>query len=792
MRLILITVAWTLAISLARSLLRFDLSVWLVCFAVAVALAVKYRRHRYRWFAFALVAFAGGAARQSLVPQSSDIAQYNGNTGAVAGIIVSEPDIRDDRIQLRVEAESIFVASQTLQTSGQVLVETFVTADVRYGDRIRATGSLGIPAAGDTFSYADYLGRQGVFTMMPFAGVEVIGRGYGSPFYTAILNLKQAVQDSIAQSLPEPYAGLLTGILLGNERGISPELAQAFNQAGAAHIIAISGFNMIVISSIITRVLEGVFPRRQGLAALIGICFIGIYTIFVGAGASIMRAALMSSLLLIGRQLRRNTYVPASLALAALVISLIDPNALLDVGFQLSFFAVLGIGLLADPLSSRFRSWLDKRFSPPMANGIHTFLNEPLIVSIAAYISTLPLTILYFGRASLAALPVNLLIMPAQPFLLVTGMTAAAVSLFLPMISAVIYWIAMVFLAWTIAIVRGFAQFDVNVLIGTTERRLIQTFYLLMIGGAMVTASRPMLWMRIERLIRRQAVIAAAALSVFLLLILMTAMRFSYPDGRLHIWLLDVGHSNAALLQTPNGAQMLIDGGRFPSRLLTAIGDRLPFHDQHIEILAVTHPDQWDTAAISAVLQRYTVGAALYSGQPNQTETFQEIQRQLAHSMIQVQVGYTIELDDGVFIEVLHPQSQPSLTDKLNDHVMALRITYGDVSLLLTSDLSRRGQRLMLENNIHPLASIMQIPQHGGLHALESEFLEQVQPQIALLQSDKANRRDDPDPDVLALFDGVPVFRTDEGGAIHLQSDGRQVWVNRSLEQNEEDSASSS
>ena len=780
MRLILITVAWALGISLARSSLPVSLSIWLVCVVVAVAIATKYRLHRYRWFAFALVAFAGGAARQSTVPQSSDIARYNENTATITGIIIAEPDIRDDRIQLRVEAETIFINSKTIPTSGQVLVETFLTADVRYGDRIRATGSLSTPVAWDTFSYADYLGRQGVFTIMPFAGMEVIGSGYGSPFYAAILNLKQAVQDSIAQTLPEPHAGLLTGILLGNERGISPGLAEDFIQVGATHIVAISGFNMIIISAIIMRVLEKVFRGRQGFVTLIGIFFIGIYTIFVGAGPSIMRAALMSSLLVIGRQLNQNTYVPTSLAFATLVLSIADPNVLLDIGFQLSFFAVLGLGLFADPLSSRFRSWLDKYFSPSAANSIHTFLNEPLIVSTVAQISVLPLIILYFGRLSLTALPVNLLIIPVQTLLLIFALTAAAVSLFLPIVGTVIYWMTMVFLSWTITIVRGFAQLADLVLIPDGRwRYLIQAFYLLMIGGAMVTASRPPLWIRMERQIRSRAVIMAVGLPASLILTLMFAMRFSYPDGRLHIWLLDLGHSNAVLLQTPNGAQMLVDGGRFPSRLLTAIGDQLPFHDRHIEILAITHPDEWDIAAISAVLHRYTVGVALLNGQPNETETFLQIKEQLADSKtVAVRAGYTIKLDDGVFIDILHPQSQPAMKDKLNDHVMVLRVAYGDVSLLLTSDLSLRGQQLMLENNIHPLASIMQIPQHGASYALEDEFAALVQPQIALLQSDK-HRRYDPDPDTLALFDGIPIFRTDQGGAVHLKSDGRQVWVSQ-------------
>lgn len=791
MRLVFVTVAWVLGISLVRSPLLFDLSTWLVCFVAVLAIAAKYRFHRSRWFIFALAAFAAGAARQSAVPQSSDIAQYNGNTGTITGIIISEPDIRDDRIQLRLRAESIFVNNRTIPTSGQVLVEAFITADVSYGDRIRATGLLSVPPAGDTFSYADYLGRQGIFTMMSFVGIEVVPRGYGSPVHAALLDLKHTVQDSIAQTLPEPQAGLLTGILLGNERGISPQLAQDFYRVGAIHIVAISGFNMIVISAIVMRVLEGIFRRRRRSAVLGSIFFVVIYAIFVGANPSIMRAAWMSSLLVIGRHLKRKVYVPASLAFATLALSIADPNVLLDVGFQLSFFAVLGLGLFADPLSRVFRAWLDKRFSAPAANNIHTFLNEPLIVSIVAQISTLPLIILYFGRVSLVALPVNLLIMPIQPLLLIAGLTAAAVFPFLPAIGTVIYWMTMVFLSWTITIVRRFAQLDFADFDLNLDERWIQAFYLLMIGDAIVRASRPSFWIWMASLIRRQTVIVTTALTAFLILVLMLAMRFSFPDGRLHVWLLDVGHSNAVLLQTPNGAHILIDGGRFPSRLLTSIGDRLPYYDRSIEILVITHPDESDIAALQAVLHRYTVDVALLNGQPNETETFLQIKRELADSKtVEVRAGYTIELDDGVFIEVLHPQSQPSITDKLNDQVIVLRVAYGDFALLLTSDLSRRGQRLMLENNIHPLANIMQIPQHGASHALESEFLDLVQPQIALLQSDAANRRRDPDPATLTLFD-VPVFRTDEGGVIHLKSDGRQVWVNRSLEQSEEDSASS-
>ena len=181
---------------------------------------------------------------------------------------------------------------------------------------------------------------------------------------------------------------------------------------------------------------------------------------------------------------------------------------------------------------------------------------------------------------------------------------------------------------------------------------------------------------------------------------------------------------------------MLVDGGRFPSRLLIAIGDRLPFYDREIEVLAITHPDEWDIAAINSVLDRYTVGVALLNGQPNRTEVFQEILSRLDVAkipLLAVRAGYSLDFGDGVTVEVLHPNVTPRITDRLGDHALVLRVNYGDVSILLPSDLSRAGQISMLENGFWPLADILQIPNHGAARALDGEFLNAVQPQIAPL-----------------------------------------------------------
>ena len=166
------------------------------------------------------------------------------------------------------------------------------------------------------------------------------------------------------------------------------------------------------------------------------------------------------------------------------------------------------------------------------------------------------------------------------------------------------------------------------------------------------------------------------------------------------------------------------------------------------------------------------------NGHTNLGEAYETLQGQLVDkNVVTVQAGYTLELDDGVLIEVLHPQTQPQPGDSLDDFALTLRVSYGEASFLLNSDLSAAGQQIMLENGQWPLATVLQLPQHGSLRSLDSQFLSAVQPQVALVQADPANRRGDPDPDILNALGDIPLYRTDQQGAIHLWTDGQSLWT---------------
>jgi len=777
MRLIALVIGWCMGIVLAYQGTITGTLTWAALSLVMLPLAVvNWRNPPFRWWNIALLFLALGGWRYSLAPDDSPLAAFNGGDGlTLHGTVVTAPDIRDTRTLLRVEVETVQQGGYTTPTSGIALVEAPRALQVAYGDAIRATGNLITPGEYDTFSYADYLAQRNIFSILDHAIVEVKADARAGNAFTAGINrLRTTAQDAINAAMPEPQAGLLVGILTGNERGISPELDEDFQRVGASHIIAISGFNMVILAGVVIRTFQWIFNERRWLPVIAALFVIAVYTLFAGANAAVVRAALMSAMLFIAQALRRQTFVPASLAFVALLMSLHNPRVLWDVGFQLSFAAVLGLAFFADPIGRGLNTLL-ARVSPRSGQRIGTLLQEPLVVTLAAQITTLPLTLLYFGNFTPLTLLVNVLIIPVQAYILFAGALGMLTAVIAP-VSGLFFGFAFVLLTWTIEIVRGFAALS-GVDGGSVfvHPRWVLAFYLLLGGWMMVNTVRPR-WLR---WVRQRWAITAMGFAGFASLALIGALVNARPSGQLHIWFLDVGHSNAALIQTPGGAQILVDGGRYPSRLLTMLGDRLPFNDRTLDLLVISQPDPWDVNALPAVLDRYTVQVALVNGQPNLSPDIDALNQALASTTVQtVTAGYTATFDDGVMLEVLHPATAPTLEANRNDVPLVVRLTYGDVSFLLAGDLSMDGQRDLLDAGLWPLATVLQLPDHGTERSLNPDFIAAVQPSVVVIQTDAANRRGDPDAGTLALLpEEALILRTDERGTVHLWSDGNRLWM---------------
>ncbi len=691
------------------------------------------------------------------------IASYN-DLGwiEIRGTVSGEPDVRSTYTDLPVAAEEVRFEGEEHKTKGKVLVRAPRYPEYFYGDRLRIRGFLTTPPEFEDFSYREYLARQGIYSLLRRPQITLLARNQGNPAYAALFAFKRRMQAVIARLLPEPQAALLTGILLGVRTGIPASLMKDFNATGTTHIIAISGFNISIIAGLLSGLASRLLGRRR--AVFPAITGISLYTIFVGANAAVVRAAVMGSLCLIAVYYGRRSEALTSLAASAMLMTLLNPLLLWDLSFQLSFSATLGLILYVSALQGRLEKWLQGLLSSEGTKRVIRLLNESLIVTVAAQLTTLPLVAYHFKRLSLITLLTNLLILPAQQGVMLWGGLAAALGLIWIPLGQAVAWVAWLFLSYTIRMVELTARFSWASL--DVERfglGLLGFYYGLLALGTLLGRGGPSrlraLWLRLSEHLPMKAVMAGLSLMA----LLTWAAVASLPDGKLHVAFLDVGRGEAIVIQTPKGSQILVDGGPDPIAIASALGRRLPFWDRTIELMILTDPDEAHLAGLIPMSERYKV-KMLIEGKPPRHPTplyshwrasTEGIPRRVAQS------GMSIHLEEGLRMTIIDPGSEA-------DDPLVLRLSFGKVSCLLAGDIGEGAEARILDRDIKLASTVFKVPSHG----VGDGFLNAVRPRLAVFFGQPA-------PQVRAKLEGAgaTVLCTEEHGTIEVVTDGKRLWI---------------
>jgi competence protein ComEC len=711
-----------------------------------------------------------------------DLAAYN-DQGWVAlqGLVVGEPDMRSTYTNLRLRAEHLLIENASHDVEGLALVRVPRYPEYRYGDRLEVSGLLETPPEFEDFSYRDYLARQGVYSLMRRAKVTLLGQGEGSPFWSALYAFKSRAQCTIASILHEPQASLLTGILLGVEAGIPRDLMADFAATGTTHIIAISGFNFAIVSGMLSALGTRLFGRaRSFYFALTGIV---LYMLFVGASGAVVRAAVMGALYAWGVHLGRRTDALNSTMAAALLMTAWSPHLLWDLGFLLSFLATLGLVLFTDPLQQHFEGLLVRLLPPPWVRPVSAFLNEALVVTTAAQITTLPVILYHFRQLSLVTLVTNVLILPVQPaVMLFGGMATIAGLIWLPL-GQVLGWAAWLFLAYTIEMVKLTANVPyASVSLGRVSAGLVWVYYGLLLVGVWIMGQdkekRRAWWRGLTRRLPTKVLVGGLVIA----LILVWVAVASLPDGKLHVVFLDVGQGDAIFVQCPTGRQLLVDGGPDPAVLLARLGEQMPFWDRSLDLVILTHPDADHLTGLVPLLERYRVAQVFDVGYPIGTPTYDHWQQLLSEEQIPVldsRAGAQVALGGGVTLSVLHPGPElvTGTEADSNNNSIVTRLQMGQVSVLLTGDIEAEVEQALLRSGQPLVSTVLKAPHHGSDSSSTSAFLEAVRPQLVVISVGQDNHFGHPAPEVLARLSAYTVLRTDERGNVEVITDGQQLWV---------------
>ncbi len=724
------------------------------------------RRWQRPWLLPLALGLALGGIRLTLAqPDIHDphfIAAYNDGDAPlrIQGVLIAPPDVRDRYANLRVRVQAV----EGAPVHGDLLarIPAVEALSLRHGDRLILRGIPRTPPEDEAFSYRDYLARRGIYAYLAYPQIVVIGHGGGSPVLAAIYAFRARALAVVRQLWPDPEGALLAGILLGEEQGIAPRVQQAFRDTGTAHIIAISGFNITILAGLFMALFGRWWGYRRG--ALAAGAAILAYTALVGADAAVVRAAIMGLLALFARTIGRRQDVFRTLAFTALVMALLSPWVLWDVGFQLSFAATLGLVLFADPLTAGFVRLVARLLPPPTAERLAGPVGEFFLFTLAAQITTLPVTAYHFRRLSLVALLANPVILPWQPAVMLLGGAAVLLGLaWLPLgkVAALLAW---PFTAFTVRAVEWFGAWPVTtVTLGSFGLLQVVLYYGLLLW---------IVWgLRGERPAgQRRAIPATLMLAGLTALAALTwRAAFAAPDGRLHLYVLDVGSGHALLVQSPSGRFVLIDGGPSALRLTDALGRRLPPLGPGLDwwVIAATREEEVD--ALPRALDRYPPDAVLWAGMPAASYSARVLRAAFTERAIPVQaaqVGQRLDLGDGVALEVLAVGGRGAV----------LRLAWGRFTALLPLGMDFDALEALQREPPTPVTAFL-LADSGYAPLNPPAWIAALRPRVVLLSVAADDRDGRPAPALLEALHGYPILRTDRHGWLHLSTDGDRLWI---------------
>ena len=408
-------------------------------------------------FLFGVIRFNSAELGSNRLDVFADLVAGDKNVEvAVNGYVDGEPVNKGNKQEFILQAKEAIAGDKVVPLDDRILVTVNNFPKFNYGDAISAKGALQKPINFTDFDYITYLKKEGIRTTMFYPEISDSDKRYDSMIYQSmgffekakiglyrkIFLVKRSFESAVAKSVAEPNAAFVNGILLGSRQNIPENLKEAFNKTGTTHILAISGYNIMIIS---WAVLSGliIFFRRK-TAFWLSVAVICLFVVLTGASASVVRAAVMGLLLLFAQGYGRLYNPKNSIILAGAVMVWLNPLSLVfDIGFQLSFAAVLGLMYLYPRIDNKLHKLLKL-----------SALKEIMLMTISAQVAVAPLLIYYFKNFSFVSLPANVLVLPFLPVAMLLGFFSGLAGMVFWPLGQVTGWFAWAITTYQIEVIK--------------------------------------------------------------------------------------------------------------------------------------------------------------------------------------------------------------------------------------------------------------------------------------------------------------------------------------------------
>jgi competence protein ComEC len=736
-----------------------------LAFAAAAVLGHARGAPRAAQAALWAVCLLAGTARLAHArrPAADDVAAWGEGEGVAAleGVIDGEPepfpasgaaDGAPPGSWFVLDVERARVGGAWRKASGRVRVTVGDGLPAAGGgDRVRLSGWFESPRGRRNpggFDFGAHLARHGIRRTLRAAratDVERLGRG------PLLATLRGAAVRRLSRAFDAigPEGGLYRALLLGDRSALTPGLEDAFVRSGTAHVLAVSGLNLVLVVALAAGAarLAGARPRLAGALA-IGTAL--AYAALVGWSPPVTRATAMAAALVAARAWWRRADAVNSLAAAALLVLAVNPEDLFGAGFQLSFAAVLALVLGTRPIEEALGAL--NLAGPGTFTRLRRESARLVAASLAAGLATAPLVLAHFHIVCPVSVAANLLVVPAATALLVFGGAAAGLGAISP---ALVEALAPAF-AWPAA----------------AGRYVVEALGSVPGGHAWLPA--PPVWATVAMLALLLLSLSRPRTSLALASVLAAALSFHFAapaPPAFRATFLDVGQGSCTALEFPDGDLWIVDCGASgtadPGARVAA-----PYawsrRRVSIDALVLTHADVDHISGAAGLIERLKVKRLVVSA-PFLTDPRAGPVLAAAASIpvVVVAAGDTLRTRSGTVVRVLGP---PAATPgwSANDTSVVLLAESEGLSVLLTGDIQSQAVKALLTHDLR--ADILQVPHHGGTSSRSLELGHAVSPALGVVSA----REWFPSPDVEADYRalGIPWIGTWERGAVRVEGRG--------------------